>query len=81
MVGKPAYEYAFDEDNEELYSLPYPVLLELEIRKVFCGMNHIISLDSQGKVYALGEGGSGCLGLGDDKDRVKVCAITALENY
>jgi alpha-tubulin suppressor-like RCC1 family protein len=39
----------------------------------------MVSLDTYGRVYSLGEGGEGGLGLGDVKDRLKVCEISDLE--
>ena len=57
----------------KLYATPFWVLLELEIKKVFCGSNHIIALEHYGRVYSLGGGDQGCLGLGDNKNRIKVC--------
>jgi len=80
MAGKGTFEKA-TEDDFETFSRPYPVLLELEIWKVFCGSNHVICLDFYGKCYSLGGGNYGCLGLGDDKNRLKFCAIEALNDY
>lgn len=67
MAGKGVFEKP-TEDDVETFSAPYPVLLELEIRKVFCGANHMICLDFYGKCFALGNGNDGCLGLGDNKN-------------
>lgn len=80
MAGKGTFEKP-TEDDVEIFSTPYPVLLELEIRKVYCGAKHVICLDHEGKCYSLGEGDYGCLGVGDNKNRLKFCAVEALEDY
>lgn len=72
MAGKGSFEKN-SPDDIELYSTPFKVLLELEIKKVFCGPNHVIALEHHGRCYALGAGEQGCLGLGDNKNRIKVC--------
>ena len=72
MTGKGKFEKTTSEDVE-LYSTPFRVLLELEIKKVFCGPDHMIALEHHGRCYALGSGKGGRLGLGDKKDRIKVC--------
>lgn len=80
MSGKGVFEKT-TEDDVETFSTPYPVLLELEIWRVFCGANHVICLDFYGKCYALGNGNDGCLGLGDNKNWLKFCSVDTLEKH
>ena len=72
MAGKGNYEKTTN-DDVEIYSTPYKVLLELEIKKVYCGPNHVIALEHHGRCYSIGLGEQGRLGLGDNKNRIKVC--------
>lgn len=58
MTGKGDFERATNEDAQ-VYTIPYPVLLELEIKKVSCGTTHFMSVDQLGRVFALGDGEGG----------------------
>ena len=60
MCGKGKFEKN-TVDDIELYSTPFKILLELEIKKVFCGPNHIIALEHKGRCYALGAGDQGAI--------------------
>ena len=80
MTDKGDFEHT-TMDDPELYELPYPVLLELEIRKIFCSPLHFVALDVKGKSYVMGDGEFGSLGLGDTKNRLKVCMVEDLEDY
>lgn len=55
--------------------------MEIEIKKVFAGPDHIVALGDYGRCYSLGTGLYGWLGLGDKKNRLKICRVTALEPY
>ena len=78
MVGKGEFEKSKNGERE-IYAVPYPILLELEICSVACGPSHIVALDFRGKAFSMGNGNFGCLGLGDSKDRLKFCPIIHLE--
>lgn len=80
MTGKGKFERSTNQDTI-VYSIPFAILMEIEIKKVFAGPDHLIALGDYGRCYSLGTGSYGRLGLGDNRDRLKVCRITTLEPY
>lgn len=60
-----------------------PTLLDtistrFKIIDLSCGLGHALLLDTQGRVFAWGNGGNGRLGTGDTTDRSEVCLLAHL---
>lgn len=49
--------------------IPTPVRLKVEISQVACGLNFVLLLAKDGKVFSHGSPKCGCLGHGDSKKR------------
>jgi alpha-tubulin suppressor-like RCC1 family protein len=53
---------------------------EKAIVYVTCGLNHVMAVDSGGRLYGWGEGEKGCLGLGDSNNRIFPVPISFFED-
>ena len=54
--------------------------MEIGIFQISCGRNHLMAIDSNRALYALGEGSTGCLGLGDIKDKRSLAFVHTMKD-
>eukprot|EP00947_MAST-08B_sp_MAST-8B-sp1_P002880 g2880.t1 len=67
-----------DDDEDRFVPLRVAALSEVVATKVSCGEGFTVVLDRAGRLFSFGTNDDGCLGLGDEENRVKPCWVQAL---
>lgn len=56
-------------DDNKRHSLPYQICPDVRVTSMSLGMDHMMMLDVDNQLWAIGDNKCGCLGVGGDKYR------------
>lgn len=56
-------------DDNKRHSLPYQICPDVRVVTLSVGIDHVLMIDEDNQLWAVGDNTNGCLGVGGDKYR------------